>query len=153
MPVEVGDLAPDFTLPDQNNQPVSLSSFKGEKSVLVVFYPLAFSGVCSGELCALRDDLPRFQSESVQVLTISVDSFFVHRVWADQEKFDFPLLSDFWPHGAVAAAFGVFDERRGCADRSTFIVDKQGVLRWSVHNAMPDARDLQEQAKVLAEVA
>lgn len=150
MPVEVGDLAPDFTLPDQNNQPVSLSSFKGEKSVLVVFYPLAFSGVCSGELCALRDDLPRFQSDSVQVLTISVDSFFVHRVWADQEKFDFPLLSDFWPHGAVAQTYGVFDEQKGSARRGTFLVDPEGVVRWKVVTGLGVARSTTDYASALA---
>jgi peroxiredoxin len=150
MPVEVGDLAPEFTLPDQNNQPVSLSQFKGEKIVLVVFYPLAFSKVCSGELCALRDDLPRFQNDSVQTLAISVDSFFAHRVWADQEGFDFPLLADFWPHGAVAQSYGVFDERKGSARRGTFLVDVDGVVRWKVVTELGVARSAQDYATALA---
>jgi mycoredoxin-dependent peroxiredoxin len=120
---------------------------------VVMFYPYAFSRVCTGELCAVRDSLPTFESEDVQVLALSCDPMFSLRAFAEQDRLTFPLLSDFWPHGAVAAAYGVFDEGRGCADRSTFIVDKQGVLRWSVHNAMPEARDLQEQARVLADVA
>ena len=150
MPVEIGDVAPDFTLPDQNNQPVSLSDLKGTKNVLVVFYPLAFSGVCSGELAALRDDLPRFQNDAVQTLTISVDSFFVHRVWADQQGFDFPLLADFWPHGAVAQSYGVFDERKGSARRGTFLVDMAGIVRWRVVTELGVARSPNDYADALA---
>jgi peroxiredoxin len=150
---ELGRQVPDFTLRDQHGQEVSLAAFRGEKAVVVMFYPYAFSRVCTGELCAVRDSLPTFESEDVQVLAVSCDPIFSLRVFAEQDALTFPLLSDFWPHGAVAAAYGVFNEGRGCADRSTFIVDKRGVLRWSVHNAMPEARDLQEQAKVLAEVA
>ena len=153
MALETGQQAPDFTLRDQHGQEVSLSSFRGEKAVVVMFYPYAFSRVCTGELCAVRDSLPTFESDNVQVLAVSCDPMFSLRAFAEQDALTFPLLSDFWPHGAVAAAYDVFNERRGCAERSTFIVDKQGVLRWSVHNAMPDARDLHEQAKVLAEVA
>jgi len=153
MPVEVGDLAPDFTLRDQNNQPVTLSAYKGLKTVLVVFYPLAFSGVCSGELSALRDDLPRFQNDTVQTLTISVDSFFVHRVWADQEGFDFPLLSDFWPHGAVAQSYGVFDEQKGSARRGTFLVDADGIVRWKVVTEIGVARNAADYATALAALA
>ena len=152
MPVEVGDLAPDFTLRDQNSQEVSLSGLKGGKNVLVVFYPLAFSGVCSGELQALRDDLPRFQNERVQLLTISVDSFFVHRVWADQQGFDFPLLADFWPHGAVAQSYGVFDEHKGTARRGTFLVDVEGVVRWRVVTEVGVARSASDYANALAAV-
>ena len=150
MAVEVGDPAPDFTLPDQNNQAVSLAQFKGEKNVLVVFYPLAFSGVCSGELRAIRDDLPRFQNEAVQTLTISVDSFFAHRVWADQQGFGFPLLADFWPHGAVAQSYGVFDERKGTARRGTFLVDPEGVVRWKVVTELGVARSADEYVDALA---
>ena len=115
-----------------------------------MFYPFAFSRVCSGELAAVRDDLPSFASEAVQVLAVSCDPVFTLRAFADQGGLDFPLLSDFWPHGAVATAYGVFDDARGCAKRSTFIVDRDGVLRGTVHSAMPQARDLAEQARVLA---
>jgi peroxiredoxin len=153
MVLETGQEAPDFTLRDQHGQQVSLSSFRGEKAVVVMFYPYAFSRVCTGELCAVRDSLPNFESDDVQVLAVSCDPLFSLRAFAEQDGLTFPLLSDFWPHGAVAAAYGVLDEERGCAARSTFIVDKQGVLRWSVHNAMRDARDLAEQVRVLNEVA
>src|ERR1700735_1125277 len=102
MAVEVGDQAPDFELKDQHGSPVSLSGFRGQKNVVLVFYPLAFSGVCSGELCAMRDDFPEVTRDDVELLTVSVDSPFVLRTWSDAEKFGFSLLSDFWPHGAVA---------------------------------------------------
>ena len=149
MPLEIGRQAPDFELKDQFGQPVRLSSFRGEKAVVVMFYPFAFSGVCTGELCEVRDNLPRFDSEDVVLLAISCDMMFALRAFAEKERLEFPLLSDFWPHGAVAEAYGVFDPARGCPTRSTFIVDREGVLRWSVHNKLPEARDLSEQLSVL----
>src|SRR3984885_4511022 len=115
MSVEVGEQAPDFELKDQHGSPVRLSSFQGTKNVVLVFYPLAFSGVCSGELCALRDDFPEVTRDDVELLTVSVDSMFTHRAWADQQKFSFGLLSDFWPHGSVAKTYGIFDEEKGLA--------------------------------------
>ena len=102
MAVEVGDQAPDFELNDQHGTPVRLSSFRGAKNVVLVFYPLAFSGVCTGELCAIRDEFPEVNRDDVEMLTVSVDSTFAHRAWADAEHFEFGLLSDFWPHGEVA---------------------------------------------------
>jgi peroxiredoxin len=118
-----------------------------------MFYPYAFSGVCTGELCAVRDNLPTFESDDVQLVAVSCDPMFSLRAFADRDGLTFPLLSDFWPHGEVARAYGVFDANKGCAKRSSFIVDRQGVLRWMVHNAMPQARDLEEQARVLAGAA
>ena len=153
MTLETGREAPDFTLRAQHGQHVSLSSFRGRKAVVVMFYPYAFSPVCTGELCAVRDNLPTFESQDVQLLAVSCDPMFALRAFAEQDGLTFPLLSDFWPHGQTAKAYGVFNEVRGCSDRSTFIVDKTGILRWAVHNAMPDPRDLGEQARVLAEVA
>jgi len=153
MTLELGHPAPDFELRDQHGQTVRLSSFRGRKAVVLMFYPYAFSSVCTGELCAVRDDLPTFESEAVQVLAISCDPMFSLRAFAERDGLSFPLLSDFWPHGETAKAYGVFNEDRGCADRSTYIVDPKGVLRWSVHNAMPDARDLREQAAVLVAVS
>jgi peroxiredoxin len=150
MAVEVGDSAPDFELKDQHGSPVTLADYRGKKDVVLVFYPLAFSGVCTGELCTIRDELPTLGGEDVQVLAVSVDSMFSHRAWADQEKYEFPLLSDFWPHGAVAQAYGVFDEGKGLSIRGTFIIDKQGVVRWKVVNAIPDARDIDDYRKALA---
>ena len=124
----VGTVAPDFTLRNQNNQPVSLSDFRGKKAALLVFFPLAFTGVCQGELCSLRDDLSEYQSAQAQVLAISCDSRHSQKIWAEQQGFTFPVLSDFWPHGQVARAYGVFNEQLGCANRATFVVDKNGVI-------------------------
>ncbi|GGP85249.1 peroxiredoxin [Streptosporangium pseudovulgare] len=151
MAVEVGSPAPDFELKDQHGTPVKLSDHRGKKVVLI-FYPLAFSGICHGELCALRDEFIATAPEDVQVLTVSVDSVFTHRAWADQEGYTFPLLSDFWPHGQVAQAYGVFDEEKGLATRGTFIIDGDGIVRWSVVNPIPEARDIAEYRKVLAEL-
>jgi peroxiredoxin len=145
----IGNLAPDFALKDQNNQLVTLSGFRGRKAVLLVFYPLAFSRVCSGELTALRDDLPSFSNDRVELLTVSVDSVFAHKVWAAQEGFSFSLLSDFWPHGEVAQRYGVFDFGRGVALRGTFLIDTSGLVRHTVVNDMPTARDESEYRAAL----
>ncbi len=153
MSVEIGEQAPDFELKDQHGTPVRLSSFRGTKNLVIVFYPLAFSGVCSGELSALRDDFPEISREDVELLAVSVDSTFVLRTWADRDNFDFSLLSDFWPHGGVAKLYGVFDEDKGVATRGTFIIDKAGVIRWKVVNPIPQARDVAEYKKVLADLS
>lgn len=150
MAIVVGDQAPDFELMDQNRKPVRLSSFRGLKNVVVVFYPLAFTGTCQGELCAIRDSIEDFSSDDVQTLAISVDSSPVHAKWAAEQSYTFPLLADFWPHGEVARAYGVLQEDLGLALRGTFIVDKQGKVAYQVINAIPDARDLDEYRKVLA---
>jgi peroxiredoxin len=147
-----GDEAPDFELRDQHGRSVRLSSYRGAKAVVLMFYPYAFSRVCTGELQAVRDSGPAMVSPDVEVLAVSCDPMFALRELADREGLEFPLLSDFWPHGAVASAYGVFDEEKGCARRSTFVVDRAGVVRWAVHNAMPDARDLAEQQRVLADL-
>lgn len=153
MPIAVGSKAPDFTLKDQNNQEVSLSDFAGDKTVLLVFYPLAFTGVCEGELCGVRDNLSQYQSDTVQVLTVSVDSAFSHKVWAEREGFTFPLLSDFWPHGSVATSYGVFDDAKGIANRGTFVIDPAGVVRFAEMNLPGEPRDQSGWQKALAEVA
>jgi peroxiredoxin (alkyl hydroperoxide reductase subunit C) len=126
-----GSAAPAFTLKDQHNQDVSLSDFTGRKAVLLVFYPLAFSGTCQGELTEVKENLDAYANDAVQILTVSVDSTWAHRVWADREGFDFPLLSDFWPHGAVAQAYGVFHSGAGFANRGTFLIDRDGVIRFA----------------------
>jgi peroxiredoxin (alkyl hydroperoxide reductase subunit C) len=148
-PVSVGAPAPDFLLRDQNNQEVRLSSFHGSRNVLLVFYPFAFTGTCRGELCSVRDHVNDFVNESTQVLSVSVDSVFSHKVWADQEGYNFPLLADFWPHGAVAQSYGVFDFDRGCARRGTFIIDKSGVVRFA-EVSLTGARDQDNWRRVLA---
>ena len=153
MAIEVGQEAPDFELKDQHGEPVRLSSLRGSKNVVLVFYPLAFSGVCSSELCALRDDFPEITRDDVELLTVSVDSGFVLRTWAERDGFNFRLLSDFWPHGDVARLYGVFDEEKGVATRGTFVIDKSGVMRWKVVNPIPQARDIAEYQKALAELS
>lgn len=150
MTLSPGDTAPDFELNDQTRTPVRLSDFRGRKHVLLVFYPLAFSGVCTGELCQLRDSIGHFRSDEVETIGVSVDSTAALRAWADREGFGFPLLSDFWPHGAVASAYGVFDEASGLALRGTFLVDKEGVIRFSERNPIPEARDQQRWREALA---
>ena len=150
MSLTIGQAAPDFEVNNQNGEKVSLSSFKGEKNVVLLFYPFSFTGTCTGELCAVRDDLSAFQNESVQVLAISCDSMFTQRIFAEKESYTFPVLSDFWPHGAVAKAYGVFEETRGCAVRGTFIIDKTGIVRWQVINGMGDARNVGDYKAAIA---
>jgi len=152
MTLSVGDLAPDFQLNDQTRTPVRLSDFRGKKHVLIVFYPLAFSGVCTGELCSLRDQIDSFRSDDVETLAISIDSSASTAAFAAKEGYTFPLLSDFWPHGAVAQQYGVFDAEKGLAMRGTFLVDKEGVIRFTETNAIPDARDQQRWRTALAEL-
>ena len=118
--------------------------------MVLVFYPVAFSGVCTGELCAIRDQFPEITRDDVELLAISVDSPYVLRTWAERDHFNFTMLADFWPHGAAARAYGVFDEAMGVATRGTFIIDKDGVVRWKVVNPIPQARDLAEYSKALA---
>jgi peroxiredoxin (alkyl hydroperoxide reductase subunit C) len=150
MPIEVGASAPDFVLKDQNNQQVRLSDFQGRRNVLLVFYPLAFTGTCQGELCQVRDNLADFVNDDVQLLTVSVDSPYSHKVWADREGYEFPLLSDFWPHGAMAQAYGVFNAERGFANRGTFLIDRDGVVRFAEMNSPGEARDQNGWRKALA---
>jgi peroxiredoxin len=150
---EVGDQAPDFELKDQHGTPVRLSGFRGDKNVVLVFYPFAFSGVCSGEMCAMRDQFPEVARDDVALLTVSVDTGFSLRTWADQQNFGFEMLSDFWPHGAVSKSYGVFDENIGAATRGTFIIDKNGVVRWKVVNPLLQARDIADYQKALAALA
>lgn len=145
----MGAEAPEFELRDQHGQVVRLADFRGEKNVVLVFYPFAFTGVCTGELCSLERELPAFQNDDVQILAVSNDSPYALRVFAEQEGLGYPLLSDFWPHGEASRAYGVFDEEKGCAVRGTFVIDKAGIVRWTVVNGLPDARDQAEYLKAL----
>jgi peroxiredoxin len=138
----LGSPAPDFCLRDQFGQDVRLSSFVGKKTVALVFYPWAFSNVCTSEMSGIRDRLDEFLTFGTEVLAISTDPTYSLRVFSDTDGLNFPLLSDFWPHGAVASAYGVFDAELGVARRSSFVVDREGIVRWSVHHAISDARDL-----------
>ena len=145
----VGDSAPDFELTNQYGEPVRLSSFRGQ-NVVLVFYPFAFSGICTGELCEIRDNLAVFEGANATVLAVSVDSKFSLRAYAEQEGYSFDLLADFWPHGAVASEYGVFDAGSGMARRGTFIIDAGGVVRYVVVNPRGQARDLSAYRDALA---
>ncbi|MDR7300870.1 peroxiredoxin [Haloactinomyces albus] len=149
MTVEVGAEAPGFTLPDYNKEQVSLSDFQGDKNVLLVFYPFAFSGVCQGELCQVRDELAEFQNDQVQVIGVSVDTPFSLKAWAEQQGYTFPLLSDFWPHGEVAQAYGVFNEKAGMANRGTFLIDTDGKVRFAEVNQPGEPRDQEAWKKAI----
>lgn len=146
----VGSVAPDFELTNQHGQKVLLASFRDKKNVVVLFYPFAFSGICTGELCALRDDLTPFQNDQVELLAISCDPMYSLKAFADAEKYEFSLLTDFWPHGEVAKKYGVFQEERGFSTRGTFIIDKSGVIRWSIVNGPGEARDVAAYKAALA---
>ena len=141
MALSVGDPAPDFELRDQHGQTVRLSDLRGRKAALVVFYPWAFSGVCGGELQALQARQDEIVTDDVALFTISTDPMYALRAFADQHGFTFPLLSDFWPHGAVAAAYGVLSDEVGIALRGTFLVDVDGVIQFSEANGPGEARD------------
>ncbi|MGB3484097.1 MAG: peroxiredoxin [Mycobacterium sp.] len=139
--LSVGDTAPDFTLKDQNGRPVTLSAYRGGKNVLLVFFPLAFTGICQGELDTIRDNLPQYENDSTATLAISVGPPPTHKIWAIQSGFTFPVLSDFWPHGAVAQAYGVFNETAGVSNRGTFVVDKAGTIAFAECKQPGEARD------------
>lgn len=144
----VGSRAPDFSTRNQYGERVRLSDFAGHRDVVLVFYPYAFSQVCTSELAALRDrpDL----LAAAEFLAISCDPMFTLRAYADAQGLNFGLLTDFWPHGEIATSYGVFDPDRGCALRGTFVIDRTGLVRWSVVNPIPDARNPDDYVAALA---
>ena len=152
MTLSIGDKAPDFTLKDQHGQDVTLSSYAAGKAALIVFYPFAFSGVCTGELTGLRDRLGDFETDDTTLLALSCDPMYAQRAVADRDGIFFPLLSDFWPHGATTRAYGVFDEIKGAPKRSSFIVDKEGRVGWMMQSTTGGARNLDEHAAALADL-
>ncbi|MBS3939584.1 MAG: peroxiredoxin [Actinobacteria bacterium] len=152
MSVQIGQQAPDFELRDQTGQPVRLSDYRGKKAVVIVFYPMSFTGVCEAEMCGIRDSVEAFRNDEVETLAISVDAPPTHQRWAHEQGFDFPLLSDFWPHGEIAQTYGVFDDRLGVARRGTFIIDRDGKVVYTDDNAVPDARDQQAWKAALRDI-
>lgn len=150
MSATVGQPAPDFTLVNQRNEKVTLSDLRGHK-VVVVFFPFAFSSICTSELCELRDRREHFDEDTV-LLGISVDSRHALRAMAEQEGLGYDLLSDFWPHGAVARAYGVFDESTGAASRGSFVIDREGIVRWAVVNDIGTARDADHHHTVVSTI-
>lgn len=150
MSIAIGTPAPNFELKNQFGEMISLSDFAGKKAVVLVFFPLAFSGICTGELCELRDNFAMFKDSGIELLGISVDSHFALRAFAEQEKYDFSLLSDFWPHGAVAKEFGAFVEAAGIANRATFVIGKDGNIAGHFITAPGEARSLASYKEILA---
>jgi peroxiredoxin len=150
MAVQVGEEAPDFELSNQFGEHVRLSAFRGEKNVVLVFYPKAFTPTCTGELCEIRDERTVFENDDTVVFGISCDTTATLKVFAAQEGYEFALLSDFWPHGDVTQRYGVFFDKGGFPLRATFIVDKQGIVRWSVVNGPGDARRTADYREALA---
>lgn len=145
-----GTVAPDFRLRNQFGQPVSLGDFRGVRPVTLVFFPLAFSRTCQGELCELRDNHELFEAAGTELLGISVDSKHALRAWAEEQRYGFQLLADFWPHGDVARAYGAFLEEQGYANRATFMIGEDGVIRSSFASAPGEARTLEQYRAALA---
>ncbi len=139
--LDVGALAPDFTLKDHDGRPVTLSAYLDAKDVLLVFFPLAFTGICQRELDEIQNHLADYVNDGIQTLAISVGPPPTHKVWAKQSGFTFPVLSDFWPHGAVAQAYGVFNRDAGFANRGTFVIDRAGVVRLAEMKGPGEPRD------------
>src|SRR6195952_292447 len=153
MALENDTTAPDFELPNQFGEHVRLSAFRGKKPVALVFFPLAFSSTCTTELCDLRDNLALFNDKSIELLGISVDSKATQRAFAEAEGYDFNLLADFWPHGAVAKEYGVFLPEKGFANRASFLIDTHGIIRASFISSPGEARSISEYRAALAELA
>ena len=153
MTVDVGTAAPDFDLKSQHGEDVALSSFRGSSKVVLVFIPFAFSNTCTSELGEIRDSLDAFASHDAQVLAISCDHFFSNRAFSDAEALTFPVLSDFWPHGEVSRAYGTFNEAAGAPNRGTYVIDREGILRWKVQVGIGDRRNLAETLAAAAEVS
>jgi len=152
MALEKDTTAPDFELPNQFGEHVRLHDFRGKKPVALVFFPLAFSSTCTTELCDLRDNIAIFKAEGVELIGISVDSKATLRAFADNEGYDFTLLADFWPHGEVAREYGVFLEEKGFANRATFLIDIDGVIRANFITAPGQARSIDEYTQALREL-
>lgn len=149
---EIGDVAPEFSLRDQHGQEQTLAGRRGSRNVLLVFYPFAFTRVCTGELHAVSEHAVSWQELGTDVLVVSCDTVPSLRAFAEREKLEFPLLSDFWPHGAVSTAYDTFDEKLGAAGRATYVIDRDGIVRWTIRTAIPDARDVTDYFKALAEL-
>lgn len=153
MVIAPGTQAPDFTLSDQNGTEITLSELVADGPVALVFFPFAFSGICQGELCELRDNIAIFDDAKVRLVGISIDSVFTLKAWADQEGFEFSILSDFWPHGAVAQEYGVFIEEAGIATRATVLIGRDGVVAASFATAPGEARDLGAYREALQQLS
>jgi mycoredoxin-dependent peroxiredoxin len=151
MALAVGQHAPEFTLKDQNQKEVKLSDFKG-KNVVIVFYPLDWSPVCTNEHACFVNDMKRFEQLNAQVLGLSVDSVWSHKAYADKMGIHYPLLADFHPKGAVAEKFGVYLGDKGISGRAIAIVDRGGKVAWFKNYDIPTVPDIAEVQQALSKV-
>lgn len=150
MSFAIGAPAPSFALTNQFGETVALSDFTNKKAVVLVFFPLAFSGICTGELCELRDNFSMFNDADIELLGVSVDSQYTLRAFSEHEKYEFSMLADFWPHGGVAKEYGVFVEDAGFANRATIVIGKDGNIAGSFVTAPGEARSLAAYSDILA---
>ena len=152
MSATIGAPAPEFTLKDQNQQDVSLSSFRGKKRVVIIFYPLDWSPVCTKEHACFVDDMKKFEQLDAQLLGLSVDSAWSHKAYAEKMNIQYPLLADFQPRGAAAQKYGVFLEDKGITGRAISIIDREGKLAWHKNYDIPVVPGVDEVAKALETV-
>ena len=152
MAISVGAAAPDFTLKDQNQREVKLSDFQGKKNVVLVFYPLDWSPICTNEHACFVNDLKAFEKLDAQVLGISVDSYWSHKAFAEKMGIHYPLLADFQPRGAASDKFGVFMADKGITGRAIAIVDRAGKIAWFKNYDIPVVPDMKEVSEALAKV-
>lgn len=149
MPLEIGTSAPDFTLLNQNREPVSLDDLKGSRSV-IVFIPFAFTSTCESELCQIRDEYALFDDSDTRVVAITCNTLHSNRVWSEQQRLPFDILSDFWPHGAVARKYETFNEGYGYAERTTYFLDEEGTITGLTRSDLGVARDFDDYRAALA---
>jgi len=152
MAISVGQSAPEFSLKDQSQQEVKLSDFRGKKNVVLLFYPLDWSPVCTNEHACMVNEWPKFGKLDAQVLGLSVDSVWSHKAYAEKMGITYPLLADFNPRGAVADKFGVYLADKGITGRATAIIDKTGKVAWFKQYDIPTVPDVNEIAQALAQV-
>lgn len=152
MTIAVGNAAPEFTLTSHTGEQVSLADFRGKRAVTLVFYPAAFTGRCTGELCELRDNFSVFADDDVELLAISCDHPGSLKAFAEAEGFEFTLLSDHWPHGEVSKAYGAFLDDKGFATRATVLIDKEGIVRDAFETSPGESRDLARYRDAVASI-
>ena len=152
MPIAVGQAAPDFTLKDQSQKEIKLSEFAGKRNVVLIFYPLDFSPICTNEHACFVNDMKQFESLDAQVLGLSVDSVWAHKAFAEKMGIKYPLLADFHPRGAVAEKFGVYLADKGITGRAIAIINKAGNIAWFKNYDIPVVPDMGEVSKALAAV-
>ncbi len=149
MSVTVGQTAPNFTLKDQDQKEVRLSDFRGKKNVVIVFYPLDWSPVCTNEHACFVDEMKKFEALNAQILGLSVDSVWSHKAWADKLNIRYPLLADFQPRGSVADQFGLFLSDKGITARAIAVIDKEGKLAWLKQYEILQVPDVAEVARAI----